>query len=61
MHSLNTKNNWNFHFNGDYSGDIIVCPPNSEQQFLIDGDALIEFSKFAVSDLIIEHLEKTFM
>ena len=39
MHSFDAGNGYSFHFNSDYSGDIIITHPNKEE-YEIDADAL---------------------
>ena len=36
MHSFDANNNYSFHFNGDYSGDIIITHPDKEDDELVE-------------------------
>ena len=56
MHSFNAGNGYNFHFNSDYSGDIIITHPDKEE-YEIDGDALMAFAQYTLTDKLIEYLE----
>lgn len=65
MYSFQSKNGWSFHHHGDYSGDVIVCPPENwklefdcdEDEIRIDGDALKEFMFSMYSDIVNEAIE----
>ena len=63
MHSFQSKNGWSFHHHGDYSGDVIVCPPDrwtdDELEIRIDGDALKEFMFSMYSDIVNQAIETT--
>ena len=56
MHSFDAGNGYTFHFNGDYSGDIIITHPDKEE-YEIDGDALMAFAQYTLTDKLIEYLE----
>ena len=57
MHSFDAGNNYIFHFNGDYSGDIIITHPDKDE-YEIDAEAFIKFSRYALSDELVEYLAK---
>lgn len=56
MHSFDAGNGYTFHFNGDYSGDIFITHPDKEE-YEIDGDALMAFAQYTLTDKLIEYLE----
>jgi hypothetical protein len=57
MHSFNAGKDYTFHFNGDYSGEIIITHPNKEE-YEIDSDAFMAFARYALSDELVEYLAK---
>ena len=57
MHSFNAGNRYNFHFNSDYSGDIIITHPDKEN-YKIDSEAFMRFARYALSDELVEYLAK---
>jgi len=57
MYSFDAGNGYNFHFNSDHSGDIIITHPDKED-YEIDGNALIAFARYALSDELVEYLAK---
>lgn len=57
MHSFDAGNNYTFHFNGDYSGDIIITHPDKDE-YKIDAEAFMKFSRYALSDELVEYLAK---
>jgi len=57
MHSFDAGNGYRFHFNSDYSGDIIITHPDKEE-YEIDGDAFMAFARYALSDELVEHLAR---
>ena len=57
MHSFDAGNGYTFHFNGDYSGDIFITHPDKEE-YEVDGDALMSFARYALSDELAEYLAK---
>jgi hypothetical protein len=56
MHSLDVGNGYTFHFNSDFSGDIIITHPN-KKEYKINGNALITFAQYTLTDKLIEYLE----
>jgi len=56
MHSFDAGNGYTFHFNSDYSGDIIITHSDKEE-YEIDGDALMAFAQYTLTDKLIEYLE----
>jgi len=57
MHSFDAGNGYRFHFNGDYSGDIIITHPDKED-YEIDANAFMAFARYALSDELVEYLAK---
>jgi len=57
MHSFDAGNGYRFHFNSDYSGDIIITHPDKEE-YKIDGDAFMTFARYALTDELVEYLAK---
>ena len=57
MYSFDSHNGWTFHFNGDYSGDIIISPPNSSQELIVNGYAMIDFALNIMKNITVNYLE----
>ena len=58
MHTYETEHGWLFHYNGDYSGDILITPPCQPELPPIDSVALMEFSRHMFGDIITYEIER---
>lgn len=62
MHTYLAKKNTTFHFNSDFSGDVIIhnAHGNRTMDFMVSGEDFLEFAKFIVASEIIEKLEEEY-
>ena len=51
MHSYNS-NKTAFHYNSDFSGEIEIVNKETEERISINGKDFINFSKYAIADII---------
>ena len=56
MHSFQGKK-VSFHFNGDYSGDIIITKKNTEEEFVIPSSDMLTFAQNIMYNLFEEQIE----
>ena len=58
MHTFSSSNNYYFHHNGDFSGEVIITHENDpEIEIEIDGRALIEYAYYILESLIQDKLD----
>ncbi len=51
MHSYHSNKSV-FHYNSDFSGEIIIVNKETDEQISINGKDFINFSKYAIADII---------
>ena len=56
MHTFSSSNNYCFHHNGDFSGEVIITHKN-DPEIEIDGKALIEYAYYILESLIQSKLD----
>ena len=61
MHSLSTKNGTRFHFNGDFSGNILITVPKEKVEPADEDRVFVEVPFNDVKEFVIEHLRNEFI
>ena len=58
MHTFHSQDKYNFHHNGDFSGDVIITKDNDTNfEVEISSQALLEYARYAIESVLTEKIE----
>ncbi len=57
MHTFHSQDKYNFHHNGDFSGDVIITKDNSAFEVEISSQALLEYARYVIESVLTEKIE----
>lgn len=58
MHTFHSQDKYNFHHNGDFSGDVIITKDNdADFKVEISSQAILEYARYVIDSILTEKIE----